>query len=74
MLLGDILKAQYVFAMSRMRCNLSNGRDAFISMVFSVMPRNSRVVSGPIVFSSDGGTPRDSKQRLSMKREAPELS
>ena len=60
--------------MLRMRCKFSNGRDAFISMEFSVRPRNFRVVSGPIVFSSDRGTPRDSKQRLSLKREAPEPS
>ena len=44
------------------------------SMEFSVMRRNSRRVYGPIVFSSDRGTTRDSKQCLSLEREAPELS
>lgn len=39
--------------MSQMSCDLSTGRDAFMSMESSVMPRNLRRGSGPIVFSSD---------------------
>lgn len=42
--------AQKDFVMSWLHCSFLIGRDAFISMEPCALPRNSRFVSGPIVF------------------------
>ena len=41
-----------------MRVSFSMGSEAWNWLVSSVIPRNSRDVEGPSVFSADRGTPR----------------
>lgn len=50
------------------RCIFSVGRDAWSDTELRVMPRNSRDVLGPSVFSGERGTPSSLKAEISVVR------
>ena len=51
-----------------MRSSFSVGSEAWKRLVSRVMPRNSREVEGPSVFSTDSGTPRLEKTEVRVTR------
>ena len=50
------------------RCTFSVGREAWSETELSVMPRNSRAVLGPSVFSGERGTPSLLKAEIRVLR------